>query len=108
MKCIFTPIPGFQTNKLQEETHFHSFLIVSETVQENMPLKVRIYELKIPVAKNLSFFRVGVSEFVTLIFDFDWILCNTSYEATQRVVSAQVDELIRWMLLFLGGWLLPA
>ena len=41
-------------------------------------------------------------------FDFDWILCNTSYEATQRVVSAQVDELIRWLLLFLGGWLLPA
>ena len=41
-------------------------------------------------------------------FDFDWLLCNTSYEATQRVVSAQVDELIRWLLLFLGGWLLPA
>ena len=41
-------------------------------------------------------------------FDFDWILCNTSYEATQRVVSAQDDEIIRWLLLFLGGWLLLA
>ena len=43
-----------------------------------------------------------------LDFDFDWILCNTSYEATQRVVSAQVDEIIRWLLLLLGGWLLLA
>ena len=41
-------------------------------------------------------------------FDFDWILCNTSYKATQRVVSAQFDELIRWLLLLLGGWLIPA
>ena len=42
--------------------------------------------------------------------NFDEVLCNTSYEATQsqkRVASAQVDELIHCLLLFLGGWLLP-
>ena len=52
--------------------------------------------------------RLGGDMVLSSTFDFDGILCNTSYEATQRVVSAQVDELIRCVLLFLGGLLLLA